>query len=110
FLTYNNFRTTLVWNRSNYYAISVGHLADRFVGGPAIQHMPEEERALSREEVIELQEILNSLDFDTGTPDGILGSQTRAAVRDFQAQNGLPTDGHASYDILTTLRVIALSE
>ena len=111
FIGYNNFRTTLVWNRSNFYAISVGHLADRFAGEGPIRYMPEnEERALSRDEVIELQEILNALGMDAGTPDGILGSQTRNAVREFQASNGLPTDGHASFDLLATLRVIAQTE
>ena len=111
FLAYDNFRTTMVWNRSTFYAISVGHLADRFVGGGPIQHMPsKEERALSRNEVIELQGILNDMDIDTGTPDGILGSKTRAAVRTYQEQSGMPTDGYASFELLTMLRVISLSE
>ena len=111
FLTYNNFRTTMVWNRSTFYAISVGHLADRFAGGGPIQHWPEtDERALSRSEVIELQEILNSLGIDVGTADGIMGSRTRAAIRTFQEESGLPTDGYASYDLLAMMRVMAISE
>jgi len=105
FLVYNNFRTTMVWNRSTFYAISVGHLADRFVGGGPIQNMPdEEERPLSREEVIELQELLNEQGIDTGKPDGILGSKTRAAVRSYQEKTGLPTDGYANFDLLESLR------
>lgn len=32
FLVYNNFRTILKWNRSTYFAMAVGHLADRMVG------------------------------------------------------------------------------
>jgi membrane-bound lytic murein transglycosylase B len=111
FLAYNNFRTTMVWNRSTYYAISVGHLADRFVGGGEIQHWPvSEERALSRDEVIELQELLNTLGIDVGAPDGILGSRTRRAVRTFQEESGLPTDGYASYELLDMMRVLAISE
>ncbi|MDG2090486.1 MAG: lytic murein transglycosylase [Gammaproteobacteria bacterium] len=111
FLAYNNFRTTMVWNRSTYYAISVGHLADRFVGGGEIQHWPEtNERALSRAEVIELQTLLNSMDIDVGTPDGILGSRTRGAVRTFQEESGLPTDGYASFDLLEMMRVMAIGE
>jgi len=111
FLAYNNFRTTMVWNRSTYYAISVGHLADRFVGGGEIQHWPDtEERALSRIEVIELQEILNSMGIDVGSPDGILGSRTRGAIRTFQEESGLPTDGYASYDLLDMMRIMAISE
>ena len=101
----------MVWNRSTYYAISVGHLADRFVGGGEIQHWPEtDERALSRVEVIELQTLLNSLDIDVGTPDGILGSRTRGAIRTFQVESGLPTDGYASAELLDMMRVMAIGE
>ncbi|MDA9909005.1 lytic murein transglycosylase [Gammaproteobacteria bacterium] len=105
FLAYNNFRTTMVWNRSTYYAISVGHLADRFVGGGPIMYMPEnEERPMSRELVTELQTLLNAQGVDAGTPDGILGSRTRAAVRAYQEQANLPTDGYPSFELLEQLR------
>jgi membrane-bound lytic murein transglycosylase B len=105
FLTYNNFNTILNWNRSNFYGISVGHLADRFAGEGPIQHMPAtEERALAREEVIELQTILNGLGFDTGTPDGVAGSRTREAIRNYQLQNNLQADGYVSYEMLALLR------
>jgi membrane-bound lytic murein transglycosylase B len=111
FIAYNNFRTTMVWNRSTFYAISVGHLADLFLGGDPIQHWPEtDERALSRDEVVELQEILGVLGYDVGSADGILGTRTRNAVRDFQEASGIPTDGYPSFELLTTLRVLATSE
>ena len=32
FMAYDNFRTTLRWNRSNYFALAVGLLSDR-IGG-----------------------------------------------------------------------------
>jgi len=104
FLVYNNYRTTLVWNRSTFYAISVGHLADRFVGGAPIQRMPANEQALSRNDVLELQELLNQKGFDAGPVDGILGGQTRNAIRDYQRQAGSPQDGYASYGLLEALR------
>ncbi len=105
FLTYQNFRTTMVWNRSTFYAISVGHLADRFVGGGPIVNMPsEEERPLSRNEVIELQTLLNSQGIDVGNPDGIMGSMTRAGVRAYQERAGLPTDSYANFELLSRLR------
>ena len=111
FLAYNNFRTTLVWNRSDFYAISVGHLADRFVGGGPIRNMPAEgERALSRSEVMELQEILQGMGLYQDEVDGSVGPLTRAAVRAWQEQNGLPTDGYASFDLLNSLRVLSISE
>ena len=105
FLAYNNFRTTMVWNRSTYYAISVGHLADRFVGGGPIINMPsDEERPLTRDEVIELQGILNDQGIDVGAADGILGSGTRAGVRAYQLQAGLPIDGYANFELLESMR------
>ena len=105
FLVYDNFRTTMVWNRSTFYAISVGHLADRFVGGGPIINMPSvEERPLSRNEVIELQGLLNDQGIDAGTPDGIMGSRTRAAIRTFQEKANIPTDGYANFDLLETIR------
>jgi len=107
FLTYDNFRTTMVWNRSTFYAISVGHLADRFVGGGPIINMPSaEERPLSRSEVIELQELLNDQGIDAGTPDGIMGSRTRSAVRVFQEKSGIPTDGYANVELLEKIRTL----
>jgi len=105
FLAYDNFRTTMVWNRSTFYAISVGHLADRFMGEPDIQHMPTtEERALARNDVMEMQELLNRLGHDVGEPDGILGTRTREGVRLFQLANDIPADGYASHDMLLALR------
>lgn len=110
FIGYNNFRTTMVWNRSTNYAISVGHLADRFMGEGPIRNMPEaEERPLTREEVAELQILLNGLGFDTGTPDGSVGSRTREAVRAYQLSKGLPADSYVSFELLTALRSSAPS-
>jgi membrane-bound lytic murein transglycosylase B len=33
FLVYQNYRTLLRWNRSHFFALGVGHLADRIAGG-----------------------------------------------------------------------------
>ncbi|MEE8225737.1 MAG: lytic murein transglycosylase [Kiloniellales bacterium] len=105
FLVYRNFHAILGWNRSLFYAIAVGHLADRIAGNPAFASArPAEERPLSRREVEELQELLLSLGFDPGTPDGVIGSQTRAALRAFQRTAGLPPDGYPSYEALQLLR------
>ena len=62
------------------------------------------EQALSVLDVKELQEALNSLGFDCGVPDGRVGSQTRNAIRAYQKQNGLITDGYASGQLLEAIR------
>ncbi len=96
FMVYDNFRAIMTWNRSILYALSVGHLSDRIVGGgPLSARKPEGDRPLSRDDVLALQTALNRLGFDAGVPDGIAGSKTRAAVRAFQADAGLPQDGYA---------------
>ena len=104
FLTYNNFRVTRVYNTPIFYALTVGHLADRFSGGPAIQRMPENEQAMSIEQVRELQELLNGLGFDSGDPDGRVGSRTRSSIRAYQEQQGLPMDSYPSISLLESLR------
>ena len=60
FLTYANFRATMAYNPSTFYALTVGHLADRYTGGAAIQRMPENEQAMSAPDVQALQELLNT--------------------------------------------------
>jgi membrane-bound lytic murein transglycosylase B len=108
FLGYNNFRTTMVWNRSTNYAISVGHLADRFMGEGPIAHMSSnDEKALARADVEELQTLLNQLGVDAGKPDGVLGTRTREAVREYQVRHQLTADGYASYAMLDVLRKAA---
>ena len=104
FLTYANFRATMVYNPSTFYALTVGHLADRYTGGAAIQRMPENEQAMSVADVQALQELLNAAGFDSGDPDGRVGSRTRAAVRAYQQNKELPMDGYASLKLLEALR------
>ena len=104
FLTYANFRATMVYNPSTFYALTVGHLADRFTGSPAIVHMPENEQAMSVADVQVLQELLNAHGFDSGEPDGRVGRQTRSAIRAYQESQGLPMDGHAAMTLLEALR------
>ena len=104
FLTYANFRATMVYNPSTFYALTVGHLADRYTGGAAIQRMPENEQAMSVGDVQALQELLNAAGFDSGDPDGRVGSRTRAAVRAYQQNKELPMDGYASLKLLEALR------
>ena len=104
FLTYANFRATMAYNPSTFYALTVGHLADRYTGGTAIQRMPENEQAMSAPDVQALQELLNTAGFDSGEPDGRVGSRTRTAIRAYQQNKGLLMDGYASLKLLEALR------
>ncbi len=105
FLVYDNFRAILVWNRSLNYALAVGYLADRLVGRPAlVAQKPADERPLKRVEVEEIQSYLTRLGYNAGTPDGVVGARTRAAIRSYQRAAALPPDGYPTPELLTGLR------
>jgi membrane-bound lytic murein transglycosylase B len=105
FVTYPNFRVIRRYNNATSYALAVGHLADRIAGGgPFAGDWPRDERALSRSEKEEMQRMLTALGFDTQGTDGVVGPNTRAAIRAFQARQGLPADGNDSAALLDALR------
>ncbi len=105
FLVYGNFNKILNWNRSLLYAIAVGHLADRIAGrGPLRAVRPAQEAPLSRAQVEEMQGLLGTLGFDAGDPDGVVGSQTRAALRAFQRAAKVPPDGYPTPELLASIR------
>jgi membrane-bound lytic murein transglycosylase B len=105
FLMLQNFRVIMKYNPAEAYALAIGHLADRLRGGgPFVQAWPREERALSMGERIELQQLLARRGYDIGQPDGLFGSRTRLAIRNFQAASGQIPDGFASSAVLDRLR------
>jgi lytic murein transglycosylase len=105
FLITSNFAVIKRYNSSDAYAIGVGHLGDRVMGGDAIAaRWPVGERQLDRGQRLEVQRQLNRLGFDVGEPDGKLGSKTREAVRNFQQTRGLVPDGYPTVALLEALR------
>ena len=105
FLMLHNFRVIMRYNPAEAYALAIGHLADRLRGGGAfVQAWPRYEKALSRGQRLELQELLERHGFDVGEPDGRIGARTRDAIRDYQARIGRVADGFASAGLLKRLR------
>src|SRR5690606_40346035 len=105
FLVYPNFRTIMRYNNATSYALAVGHLADRLAGaGPFVADWPRDEQPLSRSQRTELQRLLAARGYDPGGIDGIIGANTRQAIRTFQRAIGQPADGHATLDLLQRLR------
>lgn len=104
FLVYQNFRTILRWNNSILYALSVGHLSDRIIGGQKLQKKQVAEPIVTMKEIVYIQTRLNDLGYEAGKVDGIAGFNTRKAVRKFQADNDMIIDGYAGYDVLQKLK------
>ena len=106
FLVYQNFNVIMRWNRAEFYALAVGHLADRIAGAEKlVQPPPTDAPRLHRDQVITMQEMLNQKGFNAGAPDGILGPGTRRAISEFQHQQGMIADGFPSKEVLVLLGV-----
>ncbi len=105
FLVLNNFRSILVYNASTSYALAVSLLADRFRGqGEITGKWPYDERPLTRSEREELQSLLTAKGYDHGKADGIIGYNTRKAIRSYQQSVGLPPDGYPTESLLERMR------
>ena len=106
FLVYDNFNVIMHWNRSEFYALAVGVLADRIAGGgKLVKSPPEDAPRLHRDQVTTIQEQLNQKGFNAGTPDGIFGPGTRRAISEFQHQQGMIADGYPGKNVLGLLGI-----
>jgi len=104
FLVYRNFDAIMGWNRSILYALSVAYLSDRLNGNAKLSAKTIDEPLLSKEDIMQIQNTLNLLGYDTGTPDGMAGSKTRQATRKFQSDIGLTADGYVGYELFQQLQ------
>jgi hypothetical protein len=105
FLAYPNFtKVYLEWNQSLIYATTAAYLATRLAGAPRVSPGRGEVETLNFNDTRELQQLLAKRGYDVGKIDGILGAQTRAAVRDTQKKFGLPADSYPSAELLDRLR------
>jgi peptidoglycan lytic transglycosylase B len=105
FLVYDNFDVIMRWNRSEFFALSIGHLADRIAGAGGLSRPPPAGEQLSRDQLRAIQAALNDLGFDAGPPDGVPGPATTAAVRAFQQSRNLVADGFADPELAAVLGI-----
>lgn len=102
FLAYENFDVYLQWNQSATYALTAGYLATRLAGQPAFE-LRSPDPGLSGDEMKRLQEKLQAKGYDVGKIDGILGANTREAIRQEQIRLGLVVDGWPTQQLLAGL-------
>lgn len=104
FAVFANFSVILKYNNAASYALAVALLADRMAGAGPVHHAwPQDERTLSRSERITFQTDLAMLGFDPGTPDGVLGRKSRAALRQYQKSKAIIADGFPTAALLAML-------
>lgn len=107
FLLFPNHFAIRKYNNSTSYALGIGLLADRFAGGaPLVKAWPIEQ-PMAIGDRIAAQTALAKLGFNPGAPDGVVGVNTRTALRAWQKSRGLIADGYLSAEMVRRLNVEA---
>ena len=104
FLAYANFGVYTEWNNSLIYSTTAGYLATRIAGAPPMQRPLSRVAQLPFHELRELQQLLVRAGFDVGKIDGVMGQQSRSAVKAMQIKYGLPADSWPTTELLARLR------
>jgi len=104
FLAYANFAAYTEWNNSLIYSTTAAYLATRIAGAAPMRKPAAPVAQLSFNEIKELQQLLARQGYSVGKIDGILGQQSRIAVKTVQMKFGLPADSWPTADLLARLR------
>ena len=105
FVVAHNFDVLKTYNNSDFYALGVGHLADRIGGaGPLRGSFPPDANGLTKEDRMAVQRGLLARGYEIGDVDGVIGRRSVAAISDFQRRQGIAVTGVATPDLLARLR------
>ena len=104
FLTYANFAAYTEWNNSLIYSTTAGYLATRIAGAPPMQRPAGPVAQLPLNELRELQQLLVRAGYNVGKIDGVMGQQSRSAVKAMQIKYGLPADSWPTAELLARIR------
>jgi lytic murein transglycosylase len=104
FMAYPNFAAYTEWNNSLIYSTTAGYLASRIAGAPPMRKPSAPVAQLPFNELKELQQLLVRAGFNVGKVDGVLGQQSRAAVKAMQIKYGLPADSWPTAELLARMR------
>lgn len=99
FLALPNHYVIRRYNNSVSYALAIGLIADAVQGKPPLAAAWPNDGPLTRDQRIGAQQALTRMGFDTQGVDGVIGANTRAALRRWQLANGRVADGYLT-DVL----------
>jgi lytic murein transglycosylase len=104
FLAYPNFAAYTEWNNSLIYSTTAGYLAARIAGAAPMRRPSGPIAQLPFSEIKELQGLLMRAGFTVGKVDGVLGQQSRSAIKAMQIKYGLPADSWPTAELLARMR------
>jgi lytic murein transglycosylase len=104
FLAYDNFAAYTEWNNSLIYSTTAAYLATRIAGAAPMRKPSAAVVQLQFNEIKELQKLLVQQGFNVGKIDGVLGQQSRTAVKTMQVKYGLPADSWPTAELLARMR------
>ncbi len=94
FLALPNHYVIRSYNNSVSYALAIGLTADGIMGKPGLTKAWPNDPSMTRDQRIGAQRALTQLGYDTQGVDGVIGSNTRAALRRWQIANNRIADGY----------------
>jgi membrane-bound lytic murein transglycosylase B len=105
FVLQKNFTVIKRYNNADKYALAVALLADRIAGKPDLkQDWVRPYTPINMTEKETLQQLLTQQGFYSGVIDGMIGGESRIAIKKFQASVGAEETGYPSKEVLQSLQ------
>lgn len=105
FLVTSNFYDIKDYNNSDLYALFIGQLADRYLGGGAFAGgWSRVATGFKRSDVLAIQKKLVAMGHDVGKADGLVGYKTRIAIGLWQKKEGMAETCYPDAAVFAGLR------